>query len=981
MSEENREAPRRRRRADRYTETDSFPQEPAGESETNRKSLPEAESGAAQAPDSRIPPEARRMSAAPYGAVNAAAARRPGTRPPQAVRRPPQAQPVRPQRGNGTQAEATQPVPAARIQVGYASGRMGPPTEEMQEKLQQTRAQQPARGMQENRFAPRRAEERPPFRQVKRHPILWTITTLLLAAGLAAVLLLILPEDHFLRASAAEIVRKITVPVEEILTQRTVEPARIDNFTVTDNERVTAPVEVIFSVTTESSISNLRLVDEDGNAVETGITRVENTENNVWTLTLRVKDGYEGTLLLQTRREGEPWQGTEYSAPLSVISGGLTDSSEPPIATLAPNEEETPEPPEADSASETKALSEDTDAAGAADSGNAEAGSPEQEPPEHQNPEEDAAEDSEDGEPEDEDSDEGEPEDGESEDGEPENGEEEEEETEQPTATPTPEPTPTLTLTPEPTPEPTPTPALTAEAAPGANPNLITLTTVYTGSRKEKDYHRAAKELIHMPTAWNYTTQKIGVLTFRGNAFRTNAAVGNVVSANGLTQIWQAAAGSARGASQTYYGYEWTGQPAIVKWSTQVRQGSNIDVDKQAKAPLLEVIIAGVDGVIRFLDLEDGTLTRSAINLGYPMKGTPSLHPSGYPYMCVGQSARKMKVKTGKIGLRQYNLYTQKEMSLIDGLDGKLHRGLNKYGSFETSALIDRTSDTMITLGTNGLLYLTSLNTSFDYKSASLKTNPSTVVMASQAKGQKKNNALVAVESSPAMYDRYVFYADMGGVLRCVDTNFLTTVWAVETGDAVMSAVALDFNGSDALDLYTANMLANRKKGNAQIRRYDAMTGKELWNVEVGVQKEAKKKEDVGFKASPVIGEHGLQELVYYTVTGLSDAGREKLGTGEEAKAAVIALEKETGRIRWTRELSDRSESSPVAVYDADGNGWIVQCAEDGTMLLLNGLTGEQAAELKLEGQILASPAVYNDILVIGTSGKGTEYVYGVRIR
>lgn len=253
--------------------------------------------------------------------------------------------------------------------------------------------------------------------------------------------------------------------------------------------------------------------------------------------------------------------------------------------------------------------------------------------------------------------------------------------------------------------------------------------------------------------------------------------------------------------------------------------------------------------------------------------------------------------------------------------------------------------------------------------------------MSAQAKGQKKNNALVAVESSPAMYDRYVFYADMGGVLRCVDTNFLTTVWAVETGDAVMSAVALDFNGSDALDLYTANMLANRKKGNAQIRRYDAMTGKELWNVEVGVQKEAKKKEDVGFKASPVIGEHGLQELVYYTVTGLSDAGREKLGTGEEAKAAVIALEKETGRIRWTRELSDRSESSPVAVYDADGNGWIVQCAEDGTMLLLNGLTGEQAAELKLEGQILASPAVYNDILVIGTSGKGTEYVYGVRIR
>lgn len=36
-----------------------------------------------------------------------------------------------------------------------------------------------------------------------------------------------------------------------------------------------------------------------------------------------------------------------------------------------------------------------------------------------------------------------------------------------------------------------------------------------------------------------------------------------------------------------------------------------------------------------------------------------------------------MKVKTGKIGLRQYNLYTLKELKLIDGLDGKYHRPLN----------------------------------------------------------------------------------------------------------------------------------------------------------------------------------------------------------------------------------------------------------------------------------------------------------------
>jgi outer membrane protein assembly factor BamB len=94
-----------------------------------------------------------------------------------------------------------------------------------------------------------------------------------------------------------------------------------------------------------------------------------------------------------------------------------------------------------------------------------------------------------------------------------------------------------------------------------------------------------------------------------------------------------------------------------------------------------------------------------------------------------------------------------------------------------------------------------------------------------------------------------------------------------------------------------------------------------------------------------------------------------------------VALEKETGRIRWAKGLSDRSESSPVAVYDADGNGWIIQCAEDGTILLLDGRTGDLQSELKIDGQIKASPAVYNDIMVIGTTGKGTEFVYGIRIR
>ena len=47
---------------------------------------------------------------------------------------------------------------------------------------------------------------------------------------------------------------------------------------------------------------------------------------------------------------------------------------------------------------------------------------------------------------------------------------------------------------------------------------------------------------------------------------------------------------------------------------------------------------------------------------------------------------------------------------------------------------------------------------------------------------------------------------------------------------------------------------------------------------------------------------------------------------------------------------------------------------------MLDGLTGEKKDELHIEGEIKASPAAYNNLMVIGTTGKGTEYIYGINI-
>ncbi len=522
-------------------------------------------------------------------------------------------------------------------------------------------------------------------------------------------------------------------------------------------------------------------------------------------------------------------------------------------------------------------------------------------------------------------------------------------------------------------------PLMTVTAAESADPSLIATTVIYNGNKKVAEYARADVEKIHMPVLGEYTKQKMGILTFRTDAFRQNASIGTVKGMNSLDIAWTAEAGSIRGAGQTYYGIGWVGQPAIVKWSKEVREQSEMYDAKKEKSGLKEVIAAGQDGRIYFLDLSDGTPTRNSIKVGYPLRAAPSVHPGGAPYLTVGQFARKMASGQGRIGLRQYNLYMLKELSLIDGLDEKKNRPYNKVGSFETSALIDRTvkSPVMITAGTNGMLYLVNLNGEFDFNAGTYNQSPTMVVMKSKAKGEK--DAATAVEASIAMYDRYVYYADMGGFLRCVDTNTLTTAWAVSLGDSVESTPALDWHGENGLDLYTATLLSLRKKGNAEVRCFDALSGEERWSAAFGVRKDTKNRTVSGFRASPVIGQNGLSDWIYYTVNNLSQEGREQLGLGSET-AALVALNKEDGSVAWAAGLSGNGYSSPVAVYDADGNGAVIQCAGDGSILMLDGETGEELASLKIDGAIEASPAVYDGMMVIGTTEKNKNNIYGIQI-
>ena len=213
-------------------------------------------------------------------------------------------------RPDETEPDDTRYFDSARISVGYAPGQMAPGPRIRQDsptprkysreiygrqmysrEAHERDAKDPAgfrftaEGPQGSRLS---GGKKPKDR--KSHPVMWTITSLLLVIGLAAVILLLLPKTNSLRTQASKAVGNLTAPLENALLKKNPEPARIDSFSVAGNEKVTAPTDVIFSVTTDSSVNRLRLVDEKGREMKADLTQAENTEKNYWTLTLRVKD-------------------------------------------------------------------------------------------------------------------------------------------------------------------------------------------------------------------------------------------------------------------------------------------------------------------------------------------------------------------------------------------------------------------------------------------------------------------------------------------------------------------------------------------------------------------------------------------------------------------------------------------------------------------------------------------------------------------
>ncbi|MPN45992.1 hypothetical protein SDC9_193571 [bioreactor metagenome] len=99
---------------------------------------------------------------------------------------------------------------------------------------------------------------------------------------------------------------------------------------------------------------------------------------------------------------------------------------------------------------------------------------------------------------------------------------------------------------------------------------------------------------------------------------------------------------------------------------------------------------------------------------------------------------------------------------------------------------------------------------------------------------------------------------------------------------------------------------------------------------------------------------------------------------GGFGKGLLTALDKSSGEEIWRLELPNYSWSSPVDVYTKDGDGYLILCDSSGRMYLIDGLTGWVLDNIDLGANVEGSPAVFENMAVVGTRG---QKIFGIIIR
>lgn len=520
----------------------------------------------------------------------------------------------------------------------------------------------------------------------------------------------------------------------------------------------------------------------------------------------------------------------------------------------------------------------------------------------------------------------------------------------------------TVQPTPTPTPEPTPTPVGLPDFKPhsvdGTEPErLISSTAIMVDGEVIEQYESDYEINFDMPERY---TELEGIVTFRGDNFRSGAAYGTAaVSSKTLTKVWSKSTSGLSDTDGIYWsGSGWTGQPLIVKWPEATRKNISAMYDwAREKEGLVEVIYATLDGHVYFYELTSGEYTREPLNLGFNYKGAGALDPRGYPILYVGSGVDSVN---GRSRVKVVNLIDNSVMFEFGHNETFANRG---WHMFDSSPLVSAETDQLIYPGENGILYIIHLNTKYNEQTGELSVDPDNIVKWKYNGTRSGSRYWLGVESSSAIINNYIFLADNGGNLMCLDLNTLKLVWVQDVLDDTNCSPVVDVeDGHPYIYISTSFHYGWRSYSTAAIPifKIDAETGEIVWRTDYTCYTV----QDLsgGVQGTIAVGKNKLSDMIFVPIARTPGA----------SSGTLAALKKDTGEVVWEKETSMYSWSSPVDFYDADGNGYLLYCNSGFNMFLIDGKTGEQLDYMNLGGNIEASPAMYGNYAVVGTRAMRT---------
>ena len=435
-----------------------------------------------------------------------------------------------------------------------------------------------------------------------------------------------------------------------------------------------------------------------------------------------------------------------------------------------------------------------------------------------------------------------------------------------------------------------------------------------------------------------------GITTFRGNASRSYMGEGPVP----LDPVIGWRVPSERMCSDSLVGIDrshwcgtgWTGQPNVVVVPTD--EGQTTEVREGA-----------YDGMYHFLDGETGLPVRDPLPTRDLAKGSATSDPDGFPLYYAGSRDGRFRIVA----------LDRKDPVVLWSIDGatSVERPL-RNDDWDGAALV--VQDHLFVGGENGWFYVVRLNREYDQLDL-VRVDPEVVATVpgfDEELLRVLGDEEVSIENSVAFRDGVVYFANSGGLVQGWDVSDVLAggssverVFRFWTGDDTDATVVIDDRGA----LYVAS---EYQRGNdrshevGQLMKLDPSrpTDPLVWSIEA---------REIGFEgaggswSTPAL----YGDLVFFTTA----AGR------------VLAVDRESGDVRWERRVGAPSIGSPVVVdgvlIQGDCRGdlwaWDVSVPDADPVLLWR---------LHFNDCIESTPAVWRGWIYLGTR---QGYLYGLRER